>query len=1181
MRERINRLAKGIIDTEKPDLILKPESFEEGVLAGEMIKRELLVISDNGLSCKGLVYSSNPRVKASVASFGGLRSHIYIEVNTRHLNQGDVIEGELSLVTNGGERRVPYRFTAEKSGSGQILESLKTPGDLAELYKKDPAMAVRIFEYRDFTELPFMQDISTRTMYDGLKGHGSSFGQLEQFLIGLGAKQPAVLSVAETEKDHGVVTELLTDCILLRKEGWGYLPVEVETEGAFIRTMKKTVTEDDFIDGQCAFSYQISPDELHMGRNFGRIRFVTVKQETVVELYAAAEAEAEEPWSGESRYARYFRLRLEYEGTQGEKEELQSQMLDELEQLMMVYGSSRELSLMSAELFLLLGKREPAKELLESCEEWVLQERAADPARYCLYQYLRLLLNPDEKKEASLVRLLQKYLDEGSGDYLILWIYRRLREQECFENPSDYLSRMMVLYSKGCHSPFLYQEALCLYNEGPQILCGVGRFEIQVLYFGARRGQVAEELAVKAAKLILINRSSHPLELRTLKLLYEAYDRDEILEAVCGLMIRGDMRRPADFVWYERALKRRLSLTRLYEYFLYSLPENYGRLLPKEVLLYFSYDHELDWRSRSVLYSNIISYMKPEDRLYREYQKAIGTFAVEQILAGRIDEELAVIYEAAVFEDMIDLPIAKELPALLRTCRIMTRDRAMKYVVVRYQELKEEGIYPLRNGVAYAPVFSKSCIFLFQDAYGNRYTDVRHVRRAALSMPALEQRCFDIYPEHPMLLLGAVEEAAEKEIPEETDLLVIERALEGLGLHPLFRRKLAGKLAAYCETQSREGAAGLFCPEVDETLLTNEQRGRFCQALIRQGEMDRAYELLKEYFCPVHGELLGTLCSRMILNCMFDEDDRLLLLAFQAFEEGNADHVILDYLCEHFNGLTEPMFRLLKKSVAERTETYDLEERLLAQMMFADVTDHMDWVFSLYVERKKSSDLVVKAYFTMKCSEYFFKDIPAGDQVFQYLESLLSGTAEKDRISLVYLLALTKYYAGLPRLKKEQAELCQELVDILLGEGVTAAHLKELSGKVLIPGEIMDKALIQYIGRKDSRVELETRILPQQEQFQSDDIKRVYQGIFIKQKVLFEGETLEYRIFEQKGGQRLLMKQGQVTAGSDGMDWGDRRFRLLNQMSVCVSLEDEEGLREAIQEYMRKTAAVEEMFFIR
>ena len=60
---------------------------------------------------------------------------------------------------------------------------------------------------------------------------------------------------------------------------------------------------------------------------------------------------------------------------------------------------------------------------------------------------------------------------------------------------------------------------------------------------------------MKAAKLSGVNRHFKPLCCRMLKQLYECYDRTEILEAVCSLMIRGGCQRESDFIWYERAVK--------------------------------------------------------------------------------------------------------------------------------------------------------------------------------------------------------------------------------------------------------------------------------------------------------------------------------------------------------------------------------------------------------------------------------------------------------------------------------------------------------------------------------------------------------------------------------------------------------------------------------------------------
>ena len=88
MRERINRLARGIIDSGIPELVLAPDKVEAAVPAGEVIRGEIVVSSGNNLHIKGLVYSSHARVQVVDNAFGGLRNRIIYEVNSRIRSMG-------------------------------------------------------------------------------------------------------------------------------------------------------------------------------------------------------------------------------------------------------------------------------------------------------------------------------------------------------------------------------------------------------------------------------------------------------------------------------------------------------------------------------------------------------------------------------------------------------------------------------------------------------------------------------------------------------------------------------------------------------------------------------------------------------------------------------------------------------------------------------------------------------------------------------------------------------------------------------------------------------------------------------------------------------------------------------------------------------------------------------------
>ena len=92
-------------------------------------------------------------------AFGGLRNHIVYEVDTSWCENGDLIKGNFTLVTNSGELEVPFLFRVEMIESVRVLSTLKSMDDFVELAKKDMELALRLMEYRDFMEAPLFKDL--------------------------------------------------------------------------------------------------------------------------------------------------------------------------------------------------------------------------------------------------------------------------------------------------------------------------------------------------------------------------------------------------------------------------------------------------------------------------------------------------------------------------------------------------------------------------------------------------------------------------------------------------------------------------------------------------------------------------------------------------------------------------------------------------------------------------------------------------------------------------------------------------------------------------------------------------------------------------------------------------------------------------------------------------------------
>ncbi len=1184
MKERINRLARGILDTDVPQIVMIPQKLEEAVQADGTASGEFHINSGNGLYIKGLAYTSHMRVKIENPAFGGMRNRIAYQVDTAHLEDGDQIEGKIRLVTNGGEFALPFHFSVRLGFSGQTLAGLKTPGDFAQLAKTDPDTALRLFAYQDFVKAPFMQDMHVRALYDGLKGHGDRGNQLEEFLVSLGVKEPVSLKIPTDTRSCARPSEVLEDAIEAERSGWGYVALEARTDCSFIEIPKKQYTDRDFEDNVCRIRYRILPGRLHQGRNFGSIRLTAARETVTVPIRVesgprlAGELSRRRFWKAAGQF---LTLRLDCEDGLYTFEAVRDRMMRELDVMRSHPEDKNMAALWMAEALLKQGSREQVALVLNECRDEILMSRRDMVDYYCYFQYIQLMLQPNTSQKESLLRLVRKYLSEGSHPFLF---FIRLKLDETVkETPVSLLSDMRRLYENGFHSPFLYASALALLREHPEFLQRPDSFLLQVLNFGSRRGVLDEDTAVRVAQLAGLEKRYSRVFHRILIRLYEAFPRKEILAGVCSMMIKGACRRPEDFHWYETALEEGLSLTRLYEYFLYSLPKDYNHLLPKEVLLYFSYGHDLDRHSRSVLYKNILLFMNPSSKLYQAYERDIEQFAMDQLFESRINSRLAVIYDHMIYKEMIDEPVARVLPAVLRSYRIACSNRQMRYVIIRYEELEQEDAYPLMDGVAYVPLFSGTTVILFQDAFGNRYANVRYLKTPVMDKADMAKRCFEVYPAHPMLCLTACRQAAAADSPGEEQVQIMERAIRELSLCDLYRKQLLTVIIGYYRRLAGEEDSNQcecsYLLSLDPSAMTRRDRLLICETLISQNYLEEAYGILKTYGCEgMDTGRLAKLCSKMILQQMFDEDDFLLRLSFQVFAAGKADSVVLDYLCEHFNGDSDGMFRLLTQAVSVRVETYDLEERLMCQMMFSGKTDHLDQTFLLYSKRKRMSEIVVKAYFTVKSIGYFLCHEPAEPEVFAYLEATVNRIEDIEKAPVIYLLALTRYYAQCSELKEDQIRLCRRAAEQLIGDGLIFPYTKKLARFVPVPQSVMDKAMICYEGNRDDKLELVVRILPDETEFHPEELRRVYQGIFVCSKVLFEGETMEYQIFRQETGGSRLAAEGKASCELTSPNLKESRFASLNEMGLCLGMKEEAGLKKSMQEYLTRSAALEELF---
>ena len=117
----------------------------------------------------------------------------------------------------------------------------------------------------------------------------------------------------------------------------------------------------------------------------------------------------------------------------------------------------------------------------------------------------------------------------------------------------------------------------------------------------------------------------------------------EILRSTCGLLIRGGKTDPEFFVWYARAVDKGLTIVRLAESYLQSLPEDFNGAIPDSVMRSASRGGMLSAGSRAYFYRYLYQTRKEYPAIYERHREDIRNYLALQIEEHRMNENLAVL----------------------------------------------------------------------------------------------------------------------------------------------------------------------------------------------------------------------------------------------------------------------------------------------------------------------------------------------------------------------------------------------------------------------------------------------------------------------------------------------------------------------------------------------------------
>ena len=1184
MREQINRLAKGIMENEKSPLVI-PKEVVQTFPAGATGAGELYFYREDMRELKGVIYSTNPRVVVLEEIFYGRECKIGYRIEASVGLEPVEIKGEFILVTSCGELSVPYRFTLmPESAATQHTVTLEEFVALAQANKYE---AIQLFTSSSFVYMPFMQQLRMRTLYDGLLSRGNHLLALEEFLTGCGAKEEVRIRVDETEKNYRGINESIEDSFIIEKNTWGTLRIELSAEGGFITLPVTSLTEEDFRDNMVKVRFTVDKEALHRGVNYGQIKIKHIRGTYTLPVTVDGVRIGQTVNHGYmTEYAQFIRKAARYlaleEESEPEAESKKKRILYELDSMLnRLRGGSAandQLELYHAAVQMALGRNQQASILLEDMHDRICEVRSEEVGNYCFYLYLRTMMDGDAERRRSLIILLNKFYAENCERDVLLWLLIRL-DPILKENPLMVMSKLRDRFEEGSRNPFLLIEGAKRLAIAPEMLNAIDRYSRQLLWTCVRYGLANRTLSQLAGRLATGGKYWNESLFRILEGFYAMAPSPECLEGICSQLIKGEKKGREAFDWYEKGVEQDIRLTRLYEYFLYALPEDYNRRLPRMVLMYFSYHHALNRRAQEALYANILAYCRDDEALMESYRSQIEAFALDQMFQGVMDDRLSEIYRYAIYPEMIDEKTARVLPRLLMAKRISCDTPEISQLVLCYEELEDEQIVPLTNGKVYVPIYTDNCLILQQDIYGNRYASLPYVMTDFFRDEELLAACMEKTTDYDMMSIRTCSRmmsgASDEPMTGELLLSILRRE----HLRPLYVQKLqAGVIAGCCASEDSDSS--LYLLSLDPKLMSRREQIAVIETLIRKGNYRDAYAWLTTWGHEgVSAESLLALCRRMVREKSFEPDRRLLCLCAECVENGQHDAFVLEYMCRFYNGDSDKMQKLLALMASQERGAYDLPERLLGQMLFSRYDKGLDEVFFAYANGNTANETLVRAYLVTKCFLYFTADEPVTEDVFAYLEQLIMSREVSNGMPNVCLMALSKYYSTKEDLSVRQTELCEAMVLELYRHGYIFEYYQKLAHLIQLPAGLATKLIIEYRGSKNSRIKLRMRISARGEEVTEELIPHIYEGYYVKAVTVFVGETVEYDIFDSEKGDAPV-KNGRVIKSSVINDEDGSRESQLNQILVAMT-DDREKLGRLLERYGAEDTLSKQLFTIR
>ena len=1178
MRARIGQIAAGRFNGTKPILAFSEETIDLSVIEGRSEAGSFVIESTNQIKICGIVYSTNPRMECLNPHFEGEKVRIRYQFNSKGLTEGDACEGKFVIVCNQIEYSLSFCARITRLYAEASTGAVKSLDDFTRLAASNWDEAYHLFYNRNFLNTIPYDNVYERLTYEGFACARPSGQNMEEFLIGVNKKQPVSISVDKSEEIFMASKEPQSGCFTITKDNWGYTEIRLRTDCEFIKLSKPVLTLDDFIGKTYLYEYIIDASAMHVGRNFGRIYIDGVYQSFTIDITAgvrdddgsisdiAVTKDIKECMVGIMELYTSFRLKRIVTGVWA------NETISILNHLHALVPDEHMYELMKAQAFIINRQRQEAKWILDDFKHSNPDKKAPI---WGYYLYLMTLLEREPSYVDNMTHEVELIFYENPDSVLLFWVLLFLRDQY-FDDSAGKLKDIKYWVLRGCSSPYLYIEAYYLISQDPYLIKELSVFELRILSWAVKEKALTKELAGAIFEAVDLAGGFDNRVYELLTAAYEICPEAEYVGIICSYLIKGHKNDTCFHKWFELGIENKLRLTGLYESYLLTMDDRQISPVPKIIQMYFSFDNKLPYRKLAVLYNNIIAAKETEPEVYHKYRKAMGRFAMDQAQLRHIDDNLAVLYEDMLELGFINEELSAAFSDIIYTHKLIVFDKRIVRAIIYQNEMKEPQIVPVTDQCAYFELFSNDYVILFEDSRGYRYVkSISYRLQRLMDAEKYLDRCISLSPDRPQYIVSHFKHVRDYSDFTKDDLKLFKPVFYSESFSDSYKAVMGYRILKYCQLLDYEDYVRPFLQSINFDTLQKDARKYLIDMLVSNRLYEKAYDMAMEYGIDMLAAASKVVLCENALKVQHVDDDFMVQLAISAFKTGKYSDLVLKYLCENYTGPTDELINLWHAADKFSISSMKLDERILEQGIYTQIEpEKISDIFMEYYKRA-GNEKVILAYISLVAHGYLHSGGCKADFIFDIIEKRFIGNRT---LNDACQLALLKHFAEKTDITQAELEIEDTLLKYYIYNNMYFDFFARLDYRLLEKYFLYDKAFLQYESTPGTHVVLHYSRDEDGEEFNSEDMVEMYDGIYVKTFVIFFGELIRYYITEEHDNSIEVKESNRLTCNNIPGDNDHSRYNLINEMIISDTLSDETTLKSNIDEYKRLDAATKQLF---